>query len=183
MLTDPDTWILQIAWKFFAFWLLFFLTTILTWHWYSEAGAANTTRKQFFRQIWDTCSSGGPWWAFKTPSALWIRFDSSKAAWRRNLELCAPWLIPAVCHLCWQRNNRHTLCDNVFHWLNLSLFMEDDNFDTQAANISVKPEICTRQMTHETTLSCVRLQNNVSMAENAALAEHCSPHHSTSRMC
>ena len=42
--------------------------------------------------------------------------------------------------------------------------MEADNFDPQAANVSIKPEICMRQMTHETILSCVRLQNNVSMA-------------------
>ena len=43
---------------------------------------------------------------------------------------------------------------------NISLFFEDDNFDPQAANASVKLEICMRQMTHETILSCVRLQNN-----------------------
>ena len=48
-------------------------------------------------------------------------------------------------------------------WIN-SLFLEDDNFDPQAENISVKPEICMRQMTHETILSCVRLRNNASMA-------------------
>ena len=45
----------------------------------------------------------------------------------------------------------------------MSLFLEDDNFDPQAANISVKPEIFMRQMTNETILSWVRLQNNVSM--------------------
>ena len=39
-------------------------------------------------------------------------------------------------------------------------FLEDDNFDAQAANISVKPEIYMRQMTHETIL---RLQNNASI--------------------
>ena len=39
--------------------------------------------------------------------------------------------------------------------------LEDDNFDPQAANISVKSEICMPQMT---ILSCVRLQNNASMA-------------------
>ena len=42
--------------------------------------------------------------------------------------------------------------------------MEDDNFDQQAANFSIKPEICMCQMTHRTILSCVRLQNNASMA-------------------
>ena len=31
-----------------------------------------------------------------------------------------------------------------------SFFLEDDNFDPQAANISVKPEICMPQMTIET---------------------------------
>ena len=35
----------------------------------------------------------------------------------------------------------------------ISLFLEDDNFDPQAANISVKPEISMRQMTHETIAS------------------------------
>ena len=33
------------------------------------------------------------------------------------------------------------------------------------SNISVKPEICMCQMTPETILSCVRLQNNASMAQ------------------
>ena len=36
---------------------------------------------------------------------------------------------------------------------NISLFLEDDNFDQQAANISVKPEICMHQMTHETNFN------------------------------
>ena len=45
----------------------------------------------------------------------------------------------------------------------ISLFLEDNNFDAQAANNSIKPEICMRQMTHETIFSCVSLQSNVSM--------------------
>ena len=46
---------------------------------------------------------------------------------------------------------------------NISLFLEDNNFDPQAANICFKSEIYMHQMTHKTILSCIRLQNNVSM--------------------
>ena len=47
---------------------------------------------------------------------------------------------------------------------NIKLLLEDDNFDPLAANFSVKPEICMHQMTHETILSCVRLEIKASLA-------------------
>ena len=50
-------------------------------------------------------------------------------------------------------------------------FLEDDYFDTQSANICVKPKVCMRQMTHETIFICVIQQYNG--VENTALAEHC----------
>ena len=46
----------------------------------------------------------------------------------------------------------------------VSLHWEFHKKTPQAANTSVKPQISMLQMTHETILSCVRLQNNVSMA-------------------